>query len=263
MSVQEATTEQTPATPITTTRTLPKVATATATLRDLFIVTWAIPEAAARTLVPEGIVLDRLPNSEGELQAFVQFVFALREDARWSPLPSQWGNDYHEATLQVLTRTHGERSAYVVKHFTGNSRVAGTLFPFTKAVEEGHFHVYVAGDPARQTFEKLGIKITTDAVQVHLRGEVSDTPETTPVGRWHDAVAFLTERPLALHPARLPKEAITLFKTEHLPLVPRAVKLTHRVLRPLDTLALGEPILALYQAELTVTAHGPKRQHSA
>lgn len=237
----------------------PKLTTASAVLRDLFIVTWAVPEAAVRALVPAEIVLDRLPGADGQLQAFLQLVFALREDARWSPLPASLGEDYHQATLQVLTRVGEERGTLVLKHFTGSTRVAGTLFPVSRAVDEARFHVYVAGDPARQTFSKLAVKVTTDAVQVHLRAEAEERPETTPIGRWSDTVRFLTQRPNLLHPARLDKEGFTLFRTEHAPLNPRAARLTHQILRPWDDLELGEPLLALYQAELPVTTTPPKR----
>ena len=259
MSVQEATAELAPK-PTLRTRTALKVATGTAVLRDLFIVTWAIPEEAARTLVPEGIVLDRLPGEDGQLQAFVQLTFALRDDSRWSPLPAVLGDDYHEAVLQVLTRTDNERSTYVLKHYAGNTRVASALFPFSRAVEEGRFHVYISGDPARHTFEKLGVKVTTDAVRVHVRAEVEDIPEVTSLGRWHDAVTFLTQREHVFHPARLSKEGTTLFKVEHPPLTPFAAKLTYRIVRPLDEIELGEPVLALYQPELVITSYPPKRQ---
>lgn len=243
----------------TTATTTPKLTSASSVLRDLFIATWAVPEAAVRALVPDGVVLDRLPSPEGHPLAFLQLVCALREDARWSPLPASMGEDFHQATLQVLTRHGDDRSVFVLKHFTGSTRVAGTLFPVSKVVEEARFNVYVAGDPARQTFSKLAFKVTTDAVQVHVRAEAIERPETTPVGHWSDAVRFLTQRPLALHPARLEKEGQTLFRTEHAPLNPRAAQLTHRIIRPWDDLELGEPLLTLYQAELPVTTTPPRR----
>lgn len=259
MSVQET---EAPAPTITQAplRTLPKVATASATLRDVFIVTWAVPVEKLQGIVPAGVTLERLPNSDGQLVGFVQLVFALRDDARWSPLPALMGDDFHETTLQLLTRTDGERSAFVVAHFVGSTQAAGTLTAFTRVVEEARFHVYIAGDPARQTFARLGIKLTTHAVQVHLRAEACETPERTLIGSWHESVAFLTRFNRQLHLARLSKEALSLFRTEHLPLTPCAARLTHQVVRPFDNLELGEPVLALYQAELPVTSLPIKRK---
>ncbi|MCX6365486.1 MAG: hypothetical protein NTX57_02105 [Armatimonadetes bacterium] len=230
-----------------------KVATASAVLRDLFIVTWSAPMEKLQALVPPGTTLERLPRSDGQLVGFVQVIFALRENARWSPLPSQLGEDYQEATLQVLTRTENERSAAVIKHFVSSTTIATSLLPFSRVAEESRFSVYVAGDPARQTFERLGVKVTTHAVQLHLRAECAETPEATMIGSWHESVRFLTRLERQLHPARLSKDGQSLFRTQHPPLSPRAATLTHQVVRPFDDLELGEPLLALYQAELPVT----------
>lgn len=240
--------------------TVSKVASASAVLRDLLIVTWAAPATAVQALVPPGTILERLPSSEGELLGFVQLVFALREDARWSPLPSQLGEDYHEATLQVLTRTETGPAATVVKHLVSSSQVATSLLPFSRVVEDARFHVYVAGDPARQTFERMGAKLTTHAVQVHVRAEACEVPTQTIFGSWSQSVAFVSRLAQQWHPARLPKESQNLFRTEHTPLAPVAAKLTHQIVRPFDALELGEPILALYQAELPVKNPPIKRR---
>lgn len=235
------------------TKTASKVASATAVLHDLLIVTWTIPAELLQPLVPAGTVLERLPSAEGTLVGFVQLVFALRDDARWSVLPAAMGEDFHEATLQVLTRVESRPAAFVLKHFVASTQIATTLMPFTVAVEEARFNVYVAGDPARQTFNKLGIKLTTHSVQVHVRGEATELPERTLIGPWHESVRFLSRLESQYHPARLPKDSQTLFRTEHPALSPVAVKLTHQIVRPFDDLELGEPVLALYQAELPVT----------
>jgi hypothetical protein len=73
------------------------------------------------------------------------------------------------------------------------------------------------------------------------------------IGPWHESVRFLTRLERQLHPARLSKDGQSLFRTQHPPLSPRAATLTHQVVRPFDDLELGEPLLALYQAELPVT----------
>ena len=239
--------------PVAKTRTLPKVATASAVLRDLFIVTWAVSPEKAQALVPAGVLLERLPNEQGELVAFAQLVVALRDDARWSPLPQQLGDDFHEATLQILTRTGTERSAFVIKHFVDSTPVATSLAAFTRVVDEARFNVYVAGDPARQTFDRLGIKLTTHAIQVHVRAEVTETPEKTSIGPWHETVRFLTRLECQLHPPRLTKEGMSVFRSQHPPLTPFAAKLTHQIVRPLESLELGEPLVAFYQAELPIT----------
>ena len=259
MSVLES---ETPAPSVTraSPRMLPKIATASALLRDLFIVTWAAPLEKLQSMVPAGTVLERLPNHEGQLVGFVQVVFALWDAARWSPLPASLGDDFHETTLQILTRTEGERSAFVVTQFVGSTQMTTTLLPFTRAAEEARFQFYLAGDPARQTFEKLGLKITTHSTQVHLRAEVCETPEQTLIGPWHESVAFLSRLAQQYHPARLPKDSLSLFRTDHPPLTPRAATVTHQILRPFDELELGEPVLALYQAELPVTSLPIKRK---
>jgi hypothetical protein len=240
-------------------RTLPKAVTASATLRDLFIATWTAPLEKLQAMVPAGITLERLPDSDGKLVGFVQVIFALRENARWSPLPSQLGEDYLETTLQVLTRSGSERTAFVVKHFVESTQVAASLTPFSRAVDESRYNVYVAGDPARQTFERLAFKLTTHGVQVHVRAEACETPERTLIGSWHESVAFLSRLGQQLHPARLPKDSLSLLRTEHPPLAPRAAKVTHQLLRPFDDLELGEPLMALYQPELSVTSLPIKR----
>ena len=237
-----------------------KVATASAVLRDLFLVTWTAPLEKLQALVPPGTTLERLPNSDGQLVGFVQVVFALRENARWSPLPSQFGEDYQEATLQVLTRTENERSAAVIKHFVASTAIATSLLPFSRVAEEGRFNVYVAGDPARQTFERLGVKATTHAIQLHLRAERMETPEATMIGPWHESVTFLTRLERQYHPTRLSKDGLSLFRTQHPPLSPCTAKLTHQIVRPFDDLELGEPLLVLYQAELPVTNLPIKRK---
>lgn len=242
-----------PTAPRVRTKTASKVASATAVLHDLLIVTWAVPADSLQSLVPAGTTLERLPCEDGSLVGFVQLLFALRDDARWSVLPASLGDDFHEATLQVLTRDTDGPSAFVVKHFVASTQIATSLMPFTQAAEEARFHVYVAGDPARQTFEKLGIKLTTHSVQVHVRGEATELPERTLVGPWLESVTFFSRLERQVHPGRLPKDSQTLFRTEHPPLKPVAMKLTHQIVRPFDNLELGEPLLALYQAELPVT----------
>jgi Uncharacterized conserved protein (COG2071) len=243
-----------PASATVSKKTASKVASATAVLHDLLVVTWAVPADKLAPLVPAGTILERLPDSEGTLLGFVQLVFALRDDARWSLLPASMGEDFHEITLQVLTRTEQGPSAFVVQHFVDSSQIAASLLPFTQTTEEGRFHVYVAGDPARQTFERIGVKLTTHSVQVHLRGEATETPERTLIGPWHQSVSFLSRLSHQCHSARLPKNSLSVFRTEHPPLKPMAVKLTHQIVRPFDALELGEPLLAFYQAELPLTS---------
>ena len=123
------------------------VATTTATLRDMLLVTWALPADRLRPHVPAALPLDRLPGPDGASLAFVQVLIALRLGARWSPLPNTWGESFRQAEVRALVRVDGRRGAFVLRSYVSHAALASALLPVARSVDEGRFSFYVAGDP--------------------------------------------------------------------------------------------------------------------
>jgi hypothetical protein len=237
--------------------------TTQATLKDMLVVTWAVSEETLRPLVPAPLLLDRLPGPDGQLMGFVQASFALRLGARWTPLPAEAGDSYHHADVRILTRSQSnKRGAYVLKSYVGKGEIYNALYPVSRAIEDAKFTVFVAGDPAKKTFEKMSVRATVEALELHLVTEATETPEQTNFGRWTEFAQFLTDREQICHPARLSKTAITLLPTQLDHPTPIAVKCTLGIVTTLSALNLGEPVAACYVPSVTVTGF-PARPYRA
>lgn len=234
----------------------------TATLRDLLLVTWAVPESRLRPHVPETLPLERLPGPDGEPLAFVQLWSALRLGARWSPLPGAWGDSFRQAELRALVRVDGRRGAFVLRGFVSHAPLAGALYPVARNVEEGRFSLFVDGDPARQRFERLVLSVATERPQIEVEAEAAETPATLPpLGAWEPATEFLTHRPQVYHAARVPKGGITLVPTHHASPTPQAARIVRARLESLTGPGilsddeLAQPLAAHFQDTLEVTSY--------
>ena len=239
------------------------LATATATLRDLLIVTWAVPEEKLRPLVPESLPLDRLPTADG-LCGFVQFTCALHEATRWSPLPEALGDSYHRADVRVLVRpedgdAQGVPGAFVIASYVSAPGIVGALYPVAKGADEGRFTLHVAGNPATETFSGYTVRISTDGIQAEV--EVKNAPEgapTTPFGPWESLTPYLTGRPSQLWAARV-GAGLTLFPTHQEPLAAQPGVLVRAQLSALPGIDLSEAVAVHYQPALASTAYPPRK----
>jgi Uncharacterized conserved protein (COG2071) len=235
------------------------LATATGTLRDLLIVTWAVPEEKLRSFVPESLPLDRLPTAEG-LCGFVQFTCALHEATRWSPLPEALGDSYHRADVRVLVRPEsGDPGAFVVASYISAPGIVGALYPVAKGADEGRFKFHLAGNPAIGSFTGGTVRVSTDGTQAEI--VVKDAPQgapTTPFGTWESLTPYFTNRPSQLWAARV-GAGLTLFPTHHEPLTPQPGVLVSAQLAALPGIDLTEAVAVHYQTTLASTAYPPRK----
>ena len=134
-----------PASPATPTKG--GAATATFTLRDLLLVTYAVAPGAVRPLVPEGLPLDLLPTETGETVAFVQTLCAWQEDARWSVLPAGMGQSFHQIVYRVLTRKGGQKGAWAYRTYLSQDETRLASRAVSRDTEFARFSAYIAGDP--------------------------------------------------------------------------------------------------------------------
>jgi hypothetical protein len=233
-------------------------ATATATLRDYLIVTWAVPEEQLRPLVLEALPLDRLPGPDGTLYGFVQLTCALHEATRWSPLPEALGDSYHRADVRILVRPEsGDPGVFVRASYISAAGVVGALFPVAKGADEGRFKFHVAGNPAGEAFTSYTVRISTDGVQAELSVRATDTPPATPFGPWETLTPYLTQRLPHFWAARV-GAGLTLIPTHHEPLTPLPGILERATLKALAGIELGEAVAVHYQSALPVTGYPPR-----
>jgi hypothetical protein len=234
-------------------------ATATATLRDYLVVTWAVAEESLRPLVPESLPLDRLPGPDGALFGFVQLTCALHEATRWSPLPETLGDSYHRADLRILVRPEGsEPGAFVRTSYISAPGVVGALFPVAKGADEGRFKLHVAGNPAGETFESYTARISTDGVQAEVSVKAADEAPSTPFGPWETLTPYLTQRLPHFFSTRV-GAGLTLIPTHHEPLTPLPGVYQSATIKVLAGVELGEAVAVHYQSALPVTAYPPRK----
>lgn len=192
-------------------------ATLSLTLRDLLVVTWAVPAERIRPHVPEKLPLDLLPGPEGERIAFVQTLCAYYESARWSPLPERVGSSYHQVSHRVLTRREKKRGTFVLRTYVSTSEAHGTQRSATRDADYARFSLHIDGDPARGTYRSYTVRCVGDLGQANLEVRaLPETPETPPApfGKWADMVDFLTDRPENYFRASTPKTGIGLLPVE-------------------------------------------------
>jgi hypothetical protein len=188
-------------------------ATLSATMRDLLVITYAVPADTVRPHIPEKLPLDMLPDPEGERLAFVQTLCAYHESARWSPLPEHVGSSYHQVSHRVLTRREGKRGAFVFRTYVSTSEAHGTQRSAARDADYGRFSVYIDGDPARGTYKSYSIRAVGDlgktAVEVKALAETPEAPPA-PFGKFEEMIAFLTDRSENYFRASAPKAGIGL-----------------------------------------------------
>ncbi len=234
------------------------IVTATATLRDLLVVTWAVPESELRPLVPDTLPLDRLPGEGGALFGFVQLTCALHEATRWSPLPEALGDSYHRADVRVLVRPeHGDPGVFVLHSYISAPGIVGALFPVTKGADEGRFKLHVAGNPVHDAFSSYTVRVSTDGIQAEATVQPTLEPPATPFGPWETLTPYLTQRLPHFWAARV-GSGLTLIPTHHEPLAPKPGVLESATLRALTGIGLGEAVAVHYQRSLAVTGYPPR-----
>ena len=140
----------------------------TSVLRDVLLVTYAVPEKLVRPHVPQGIGLDRLPGDDGEAMAFVQTVCAYCEESRVSLLPSDIGGAYHQITHRVLTRTENKRGTFTLRTYlsTGEAHIAQRAL--SRDADFARVWLYIGGNPAGKTVENYSLRMVGDLGQVNL-----------------------------------------------------------------------------------------------
>ena len=140
----------------------------TSVLRDVLLVTYAVPENLVRPHVPQGIGLDRLPGDDGEAMAFVQTVCAYCEESRVSLLPSDIGGAYHQITHRVLTRTENKRGTFTLRTYlsTGEAHIAQRAL--SRDADFARVWLYIGGNPAGKTVENYSLRMVGDLGQVNF-----------------------------------------------------------------------------------------------
>lgn len=255
-----------------------------ATLRDLLVVTYAVPPARVAPHLPPGLVLDRLPGPEGEPIAFVQVLCAFHEDARWSPLPGGVGQDFHQVTYRVLARKAAKEKenkdsksisvpgVWVLRTFVSASELHLTQRAVGREADFARFSLYIDGDPARGTYRSYSVRAVGDTGITDLKVRIlpDAPPPPIPFGKTEDMVAFLTGREENYYRASVPKDAVGLLPTRQGPLSPvwgeltsaRLTALTDPKARQgLDILTAAEltnPLAVFVQPALTLYSYPPR-----
>lgn len=152
---------------------------AVAVLRDVLLVTYAVPEKLVRPHIPPGLPLDRLPGENGDALAFVQTVCAYHDEARWSVLPSHMGQSYHQIAHRVLTRKNGKRGAFNFRTYlsTGEAHLAQRAL--SRDADFARFSVYISGNPARGPYQTYSLRAVGDLGQTNLEVRARPAEETT------------------------------------------------------------------------------------
>ena len=243
-------------------------ASTTFTLRDLLMVTYALPAEKVAPLVPEGLPLDKLPGPDGESVAFVQTLCALHADARWSPLPESAGQSFHQVTQRVLVRRDGRRGVFLLRTLIGSDEARLAQRALNRDTDFARFSVYIGGDPARASYERYTIRAVSDEgqTQFDLRA-AKETTVPAPFGTLAEATAFFTDRPDTYFRAAAPRAGIGV-QTWRYGFLPEAwsgeltaARVSQWTAPPLSLLmpdALLKPYLTLLFPAVTVTAGVPR-----
>ena len=211
----------------------PNPATATLTLRDLLVLTYAVPAEAVRPHLPENLPLDMLPSLEGERMAFIQTTCAFHEKARWSVLPEKaGGQSFHQITYRVLTRREGRRGAFALRTYVSSDEGRAAQRAISRDADFARFNIYIAGDPARATYDSYGLRAQGDVgkTQIEARALPGPIAMPFPFGSVDELATFLVDRPDNYFRASAPKSGIGLLTQEYGPLTkpspPVALELT-------------------------------------
>jgi hypothetical protein len=244
---------------------------ATLTLRDLLVLTYAVPAAMVRPHVPESLPLDMLPSAEGERMAFIQTTCAYHENARWAMMPGKGGQSFHQITYRVLTRRDGRRGAFALRTYVSSDEGRAAQRAISRDADFARFNIYIAGDPARASYETYALRAQGDVGKTQVEGRALPAPVALPFpfGSLGELSTFLVDRPDNYFRASAPKAGIGVLTQEYGPLTkpfsPVAIELTET---PRLTLWTGldlfpasdppAPYAALVFPSVTVTSFPPR-----
>jgi hypothetical protein len=242
------------------------LASATTTLRDLLIVTYAVPVAKAQALLPDGLPLDKLPGPDGELTAFAQTLVAYYKDARWSPLPGTVGTSFHQIAYRLLVRRDGKRGAFELRTFTSDAERHITQRALNREADYARMSLYIDGNPARGTYRTYTIRAAGDTGKTELDAQVLLEAPAPPVpfGSREDMVAFLTARDEIYFRAAAPKERVSVFPLQMGAFAPVYGELIYARLTPWTDSGLltaeeqAKPLSVLIQSAVPLISRPPR-----
>jgi Uncharacterized conserved protein (COG2071) len=243
--------------------------TATSSLLDLVVVTWAVPAERVASLVPKGLSLDRLPNAEGELTAFVQFACALHAGRRWSPLPANSGDAFHRADFRVLVRPSvGEvrtPATFLLRAMLSTEEARLSMRAIAKEAKFGRFVLHIAGNPALGECERYELTLRDDdsqTTQITAEAKSADDPVPTPFASSSDMARFLLARDETYYAGSLSGVGKVPFTRNEY--VPKPLQLVSAKLpffssqNILTESEIAEPLCVLYQPNLAVSVYPPR-----
>lgn len=239
-------------------------ATFTVTLRDLLIVSYAVPAERARPHVPDALPLDTLPSPDGTRLAFLQTACFFSDSLHWSPLAGGAGLSYHQITYRILTRRNGRRGAFSLRTYLSTTAALALQRAVARQADQANFFVHVAGDPAGKRCDAYTVRAVGERGQTALdvRGLRDAPPVTAPFADAGDMTFFLTQREEGYFEATT--GGIGLLPVEHKPMRPGPGDLVAArlslwtdlgLLRPEDLL---RPVAVLLQPAIVFTTHPPR-----
>ncbi|GAB4452808.1 MAG: hypothetical protein OHK0029_04420 [Armatimonadaceae bacterium] len=242
------------------------VVTTTSTLRDVLAVTYMVPADRVRSLLPDGLHPDLLPDTEGSLCGFLQTLCAYYENARWSPLPGGLGTSYHQIVYRVLTRRNGVRGAFIKQTFISDNEMQFGRRAIEQTMDHARFSVYVDGDPARAAYRRYTLRATGDRDRTELEATaLAELPPPPSPFRDHEELyRFLLWREELYFQATVPKNALGLVPVQYGAVTATGATLTSAKLSPwtraesLDEETLIQPFSTLIVPELTVVTSPPR-----
>ena len=239
-------------------------ATFSVTLRDLLIVSYAVPAERARPHVPDALPLDTYPGPDGTRLAFLQTTCAFSENFHWSPLAGK-GLSYHQITYRILTRRGGRRGAFVLRTVVSTTSALVLGRAVARQTDDANFFVHVPGDPGQKRYEVYTARAVGERGQTALdvRGLPEDAPlPAAPFADRNEMIFFLTQREENTFEAAA--GGTGLIPVEHKPMRPVFADLVAARLSLWTDLGLLfpdellRPVAVLIQPSVVLTAHPPR-----
>jgi hypothetical protein len=246
--------------------------TATSSLLDLVVITWAVDPERVAPLVPKGLAVDRLPNAEGNLTAFVQFACALHAGRRWSPLPANSGDAFHRADFRVLVRpTSGEKkppATFLLQALLSTEEARISMRAVAKEAKFGRFVFHISGNPAIAECDRYELTLrddesqTTQIVAQGLPEGAMDKDIPAPFASGKDMASFLLARDETYYTGSFAGVGKVPFeRSEYIPkpLQLLSAKIPFFTAQNILTAAEVEnPLCVLYQPNLAVNVYPPR-----